>query len=151
MQAASDVSKPRIRKWSLQALGAIGNKAAAPLLIQALKDERMTVKLHAIRGLSRMKYKPAAARIRMLMSDPSGGIRVNAIDALIELEDRTVSGSVLNRSLADEKWYVRQHAAIACGKLGVKSSVSKLKLLIKNESKKAVLIAAQESLAMLSK
>jgi HEAT repeat protein len=112
MIAATDLSRPRVRKWSLQALGVIADKKAAPLLVKALKDERMTVRLHALLGLAKMKHGPAA--IRRLLKDPSGGIRVNAIDALAKLKDKA-SGPALIIALTDEQWYVRQHAARACG------------------------------------
>lgn len=48
IEAASNPKSPRVRKWALQALGAIGDKRGAPLLIEALRDERMTVRLHAL-------------------------------------------------------------------------------------------------------
>ena len=106
IQAASDLSRPRLRKWSLQALGAIGDVSAAPILIQALRDPRMTVKLHAIRGLARMGHKPGATSIRRLLADPSGGIRVNAIDALICLNAKAAASSIMT-ALGDEQWIFR--------------------------------------------
>ncbi len=90
-----------MRKWSLEALGASGDKRTAPLLIEALEDERTPVKLHAIRGLARMKYKPAASAIRRTLSDASGGTRVNAINALVVLKDKG-SNSAIIKSLTDE-------------------------------------------------
>ncbi|MEK7357123.1 MAG: HEAT repeat domain-containing protein [Bdellovibrionota bacterium] len=36
IEAATDETKPRIRKWSLQALGAIGDARAAGLLMNSL-------------------------------------------------------------------------------------------------------------------
>lgn len=148
IQAASDLTYPRIRKWSLEALGAIGDQRAAHLLIRALKDERMTVKLHATRGLAKMRYKPAASAIRKLLNDPSGGIRVNAIFALLRLKDQS-SRVALIKSLSDKQWYVRQHAARACGELRIKSSIPVLKKLMKRENRKAVLNEAETALLKL--
>ncbi|WP_413574565.1 HEAT repeat domain-containing protein [Bdellovibrio sp. HCB290] len=150
IEAAADMSQPRIRKWSLQALGAIGDKSAGPVLIKAFKDSRMTVKLHAVRGLGCMKYKPATKALRALLKDPSGGIRINVIDALVEIKDRS-SNSAIIRSLSDEQWYVRQHAAMACEKLNIVSAVPKLKKLMKIEKRKAVLNAAAIALKSLAK
>lgn len=156
LNAATKESKPRIRKWSLQALGAIGDRKAGSLLIKALDDKRMTVKLHAIRGLSRMNYRRAAKDIsRMIkdisrmIKDTSGGIRVNAIDALVCLRAKSV-GAILVQSLQDQQWYVRQHAAKACEELNIKQAVTKLKKLQKTETRKAVLDAVTHALLKLS-
>jgi HEAT repeat protein len=53
--AAENKNLPRIRKWSLQALGAIGDKRAGPVLMDALADEQMTVRLHSLRGLAKSR------------------------------------------------------------------------------------------------
>ena len=144
--AASDQSRPRIRKWSLQALGEIAVESGVPPIISALSDSRMTVKLHAILAIKRMAYKPAEKKLVKLLKDKSGGIRVNAIDALIAIEANQ-SGSDLIKCLSDESWYVRQHAARACGKLKIKRSKKHLEILVNKDNKKAVREAAVEALA----
>ena len=150
IEAAENKSKPRIRKWSLQALGAIGNKKGAKPLLSALQDERMTIKLHAIRGLGRMKYKASEKILVKLLKDESGGIRVNTIDALIAINAKN-SNKDLIRCLSDENWYVRQHAAKACGLLKIKEATNKLKLLEIKDNRKAVKTAANISLKQLEK
>lgn len=98
--------------------------------------------------------KPAVKELIAAASDPnrprvrkwtSGGIRVNAIDALVKLKDRSSNAAIV-RCLSDEQWYVRQHAAQACGHLKIKTAKTKLKTLLKTEKRKAVLTAAQEAL-----
>ncbi len=148
IDAAENESKPRVRKWSLQALGAIGNKKGAKPLLSALQDERMTIKLHAIKGLGRMKYKASEKVLVKFLKDESGGIRVNSIDALIAISAKN-SNKELIRCLSDESWYVRQHAAKACGILKIKESIKKLKLLETKETRKAVRTAANLALKQL--
>jgi HEAT repeat protein len=148
IQSAKDMESPRIRKWSLQALGAIGDVRAAGLLIKALTDERMTVKLHALKGLGRMKYKKAIRPIAKLLTDESGGIRVNSLYALIQIGDPSVSRSII-KSLSDKQWYVRQTASEACGIFRYKKAKAKLLKLSKVDSKKAVREAAKNALISL--
>lgn len=148
IKSAKDRKAPRIRKWSLQALGAIGDKRAAPLLIEALKDERMTVRLHAVKGLGRMKYKKGVKEIAGLLKDESGGVRVNVLYALMEIGDVSVS-SQIQKTLSDPQWYVRQTAAVACGKFAIAKAKKTLSQLLKNETRKAVRVAAEEALAQL--
>lgn len=150
IDAAENESKPRVRKWSLQALGAIGNPKGAKPLLSALLDQRMTVRLHAIRGLARMKYKASEKNLVKLLKDDSGGIRVNTIDALIAISAKK-SNKELIRCLSDESWYVRQHAARACGILKIKEAIKKLKLLETRETRKAVKQAVNISLKQLEK
>lgn len=149
MAAARDLEAPRIRKWSLQALGAIGDRRSGPLLVEALDDERMTVRLHAVRGLRRMRYKPAAKALARLLRDPSGGVRVNAVDALAEVGDRSVAVSrALVAALGDAQWYVRQRASAACGALGVAKAAPLLEKLAR-DPRKAVRVEAAGALAVL--
>lgn len=120
MKAAKDTSRPFVRKWSLQALGAIGDPRAASLLITALKDERMTVRLHAVRvgvvlALKSIGAKPVLPRLRKALEDPA--------------------------------WYVRQNAAVVIGELKDKASVAALKRLVENDPKKAVSNAAKAAVA----
>lgn len=150
LQAAEDPSRPRVRKWSLQALGAIGDQRAAGLLVKFLRDEMMTVRLHALRGLGRMRYRRAAPAIQRLLGDESGGIRSNAIHALIELRDKT-SGRLLIKALDDDRWYVRQVAARACGELAAKAAIPKLKRLFLADHHQAVRNAAKMALSQLSR
>lgn len=146
MNAVQSGENPKIRKWSLQAIGAIGDRRGAPLLIEALSDPKMTIRLHAIKGLARMKYKKAAKEIAKLLKDNSGGVRVNALYALAVLKDYSVESSIC-RALGDEKWYVRQAAATACGELSILKSKRLLQGLVKDDTKMAVRVSASEALA----
>ncbi|WP_374080345.1 HEAT repeat domain-containing protein [Bdellovibrio bacteriovorus] len=147
MEAAKNDQKPRIQKWALQALGAIGDKRAAPLLLNALDDERMTVRLHALRGLGKMKYKKGTKKISvLLLNDESGGIRVNALYALMAIKDPSILPQI-QKSLSDPQWYVRQNACVACGILNATKAKPKLKKMSNSDERKAVRNAALEALS----
>lgn len=146
LKAAQDSSRPRVRKWSLQALGDLGDRRAIPLLVAALKDERMTVKLHALRGLARLKAKSAAKPVAKLLKDESGGIRMNALQTLQALGDRTLD-SVVKKALSDEQWYIRQRAAEICGEWRIARASAALRKLAIDDERKAVREAAKRALA----
>ncbi len=150
LEAARDESRPRVRKWSLQALGAIADRRAAKVLVAALGDERMTVRLHAVRGLGRMRHRSAARALAKLLDDPSGGVRVNALDALRAVGGRS-AGPRIVAALADPAWYVRQHAALACGDLGLVRAAAKLRELAARDGRKAVQTAARDALVALGR
>lgn len=100
-------------KWSLLALGSIGDKRAIPILMKALDHERMTVKLQAMSGLARMKHKAAAKCIASLLTDESGGVRGRALRTLIALNNKSVVSQIIP-ALEDPMWYIRQrHAPLA--------------------------------------
>lgn len=136
------------RQWSLLALGAIGDLRGAPVLLEALRHRNMPMRLQALKGLRRMRLKKASGRIAKLLSDSSGGIRVNAISALAELGDAR-SGAGVIKALKDPQWYVRQNACVACGKLGLLKAKPLLRLLEKKDEKKAVRVAAGTALSEL--
>lgn len=138
--AAKDTANPRIRKWSLQALGSFGEKKDAILLIEALKEDRMTVRLHAVKGLARLGM--GAEPIAKLLKDESGGIRVNALYALMVIGDVSVLPEI-RKCLKDSEWYVRQNACVACGKFADVKAKRELKRLSTEDERKAVRDAAK--------
>lgn len=148
MKTAKNLENPRVQKWSLQALGEMGDKKAASVLLNTLSDSRMTVRLHAIKGLSRMKLKRAVRPISRLLKDESGGIRVNALYALVNLNDPSTLGNV-RKALQDSQWYVRQTACYVCGHYEDKKALKTLVQLSKSDTKKAVRKAAEEALQKL--
>lgn len=145
--AAQDEANPRIRKWALQALGSLGDKKDAPLLIAALKEERMTVRLHAVKGLARLQL--GAAPIAKLLKDESGGIRLNALYALMAIGDVSVLPEI-RKCLKDSEWYVRQNACVACGKFADVKAKRELKRLAVEDERKAVREAAKQALGFLA-
>lgn len=145
LKAARDPSRPRVRKWSLQALGAIGDRRAVPLLVAALEDERMSLRLHALRGLARLKPKSAVKAVARRLADESGGVRVNALQCLQAIGDRGAAPAVV-RALRDPQWYVRQRAAEICGEWRVARARAALTRLAAGDERKAVREAAARAL-----
>lgn len=106
------------RGVALAALAQRNPRRARPVLLRALGDRTMVVRLRALIGLNRSPWSPAVARaVAELLRDPSGGIRVNAVDALARRRVRSAAAA-LERALRDEKGYVRDHAARALSALG---------------------------------
>lgn len=99
----------------------------------------------SLRGLGRLRLAETAPAIARLLADPSGGVRVNAIDALLRV-GRPGSAAALSRALADERWYVRQLAARACGALSVPSARRALERLASSDARKAARHAATRAL-----
>lgn len=145
LQAAQNKSAPRLRKWSLQALGAIGDPKAENLLIAALADSRMTVRLHAVRGLQRMKSTKALRAVSRLIADPSGGVRSNALEFLADVGGRTMA-PVVQKALLDPKWYIRQRGCVLLGKWGVPRGGTLLRKIATTDPSKAVRVAAETAL-----
>ena len=145
IEAAKNEDFPRVMKWSLLALGAIGDKKGIPVLVKALNHERMTVKLQALGGLARIKHKPSANKIALLLNDESGGVRGRALKTLIILNNKSIVTSILPM-LNDPMWYIRQEACKACEHFKIQSSIPVLLKLEKSDEKKAVRIAALSAL-----
>jgi HEAT repeat protein len=144
-EAAQNEEHPRIMKWSLLALGTIGDKKCSPILIKALSHERMSVKLQAMGGLARMNHKASAKKIALLLTDESGGVRGRALKTLIALNNKSIVNSILP-TLNDPMWYVRQEACKACEHFKIQSSIPILVELKKSDEKKAVKSAAINAL-----
>lgn len=143
--AAQNDEFPRIMKWSLLALGTIGDKRGSSILTKALGHERMTVKLQAMSGLARMNHKTSAKKIALLLNDESGGVRGRALSTLIKLNNKSIVLSLLPM-LNDPMWYIRKEACRACEHFKVQAAIPVLLELKKGDAKKAVRAAATDAL-----
>jgi HEAT repeat protein len=101
-----------IQRWAVEGLGAINDSAVVRPIVAALKSPHMTVRLHAIRAIQRRGERRLARYLRRLMDDDSGGIRMNALQALVALSPRWIA-EVLIAAQEDAKYYVRRYAARA--------------------------------------
>lgn len=139
--------KPSIRRWAVEAIGGFSDRRAFPALRSAAADTHTSVRHHAIHGL-RVRRHPRSAEVLIpLLRDEGGGVRVNAVMALVDLGARS-AGPALLAAAGDGKWYVRQHVAHALGVLRVAGARPVLRRLVA-DPRKAVRDAAQESLALL--
>lgn len=148
LKAARNPRRPFVRKWSLQALGVVGDSRARGVLIAALRDERMTVRLHAIRGLGRMGGSKAVAPLISCLADDSGGIRMNALQSLGALKAK-LPPRVLLKVLEDPKWYVRQMACRLSASSVSATVGRRLRLLAERDPRQAVRTEARAALERL--
>jgi len=131
------------------ALARIDGARARSTLIGALSDRTMVVRLHALMALGRLAWgRAAAAAVVGLLRDPSGGVRGNAIDVLVARNERRAARAIAS-CLGDAKWYVRQHAARALGRLAATSEKGRLERAL-HDARPAVREAARQSLARLA-
>ena len=101
---------PSVVRWAVEALGAIRGPVALGLIKCSLKHPAMSVRLHAILGISAFNDRSLAKYLRPLLRDESGGIRVNALAAVGALKPNWLP-SELRRAIKDDKDYVRRLAA----------------------------------------
>ncbi|MCZ7644176.1 MAG: HEAT repeat domain-containing protein [Planctomycetota bacterium] len=149
LKARFDAAKhPRLRRWIANALGEIGDRRALPLLKRAVKDQQMSVRLHAMEALEKFGDRSLWPVLRPLLADPSGGIRARTISAVARLGWRQAVPALRKQSLRDEKWYVRQYAAQALAALGAKVASADL-VALREDPSKAVRNAAEKALRQL--
>jgi HEAT repeat protein len=146
MNAAKNAKKPRIQKWSLRALGEFRDPLVKPILLEAIRDKRMTIRLNALVGLGLLGD---GAAIVPLLKDESPGVRGNAVDVIIRLGYKEAAKDIIPL-LEDSQWFVRARAAEALGSFDEKKAVPALKKLFAAEENKAVVNALQKALNKLT-
>ncbi len=128
-------------------------RLAGPLsrraLLDALDDETMVVRLHALMALDRHAWGGRVGRrVVELVDDESAGVRNNAIAVLARRGERSAAAAIARR-LADPRWHVRQQAALALGLIGEAHASARLRRSL-HDTRKAVRDAARRSLARLA-
>jgi peptidylprolyl isomerase len=125
----------RLRAAAMQGLGDLGDRAAAPVLLNGLEDEDPVVASLAASGLAAVgdsSFTQVGALYERGLAQPSVDMRLAAVEALAAL--RAPGGRpVLEKALADEDYRVRKAA-----REGLKPLVRKLPA----EPKRAPLAAA---------
>ncbi|MBE7466570.1 MAG: HEAT repeat domain-containing protein [Planctomycetes bacterium] len=149
MKRFEAAKRPRLRRWIVNALGALGDRRALPLLKRAVRDPHMSVRLHAMEALERFNDPKLAATMLTLLNDESGGIRVRTIDALRRMNSYQSIPALRALASSDEKWYVRQASAVALGELGARQARPELEAL-RAYPRKAVQQAACAALTRLA-
>jgi hypothetical protein len=103
------------RLRAVNALGALGSRAAAPLLAAALGRERdAEVKVALLAALARLKEPFAADLAERELSDPRPAVRVAALEALAAAGDFRAAER-LAAALDDESATVRRRATLLLG------------------------------------
>jgi HEAT repeat protein len=137
-----------VRQDSLEGIAAIDPDTARDPARRALSDPHEAVRSAALRILSDDPLAPRAAIVSTL-TDPIEGVRVAALDAVIELGIQEAFPAVVS-GLDDASAWVRHDAAFALGKLGGERAVEPLCRALSDPDAK-VRIAVAEQLGALGR
>ena len=103
---------PSVRAQAAISLGRIGDRAAVPALIEALKDPEKAVRREAAKALGAIKDARAVGALVAALRDGDVNVRAYAAYALGEIKASTAAGALLE-ALRDPEWCVRDQAAWA--------------------------------------
>jgi len=146
IKAATSNPSPSARCGACEALGKLGDPAAIPALIKALKDRGgyllkdsdslyrdayMRVCEKASEALGELGDPSAVPALIKAAGDPSDRVRPAAYSALVRIGKPAVP--VLIDALKDRSRYVRRRACFALGELGDPSAVPALIQALKDE------------------
>lgn len=101
--------KPSVRRWAIEGLATFENPKVSKCLKQSLKDEFMTVRLHAVRAIWSRNKTPELKALIPLLDDESGGIRLNVLEVLGRRRYKGIDGKI-KKMMKDEKNYIRKKA-----------------------------------------
>lgn len=105
---ASTDADPHIRALATTLVAALGGADAADRLVELLDDCAPEVRTMAVRGLGRLEYWPAAARVARSLRDPAWAVRSEAALTLRTLG--TTGLLLLQRALGDDDAFARDAA-----------------------------------------
>ncbi len=105
-------SVPAIRERAAISLGRVGDRAAVPALIEALKDSENGVRREAAKALGFIKDDRATVPLLEAFSDNDTNVRLYAAYALGEIKDAKAVDALV-QALGDPEWCVRDQAAWA--------------------------------------
>jgi len=130
----SDTEHPIARIGALYTLGAIGDKSAGPVLINVLGNAKrnLTEKRVAIATLARLGIHEAVHAITPFATHPDTLVRIFAIRALAELNQKP-NTEPLFEALESDDYVVRQEACAALGSVGGVDAVVSLKFAAAND------------------
>ena len=114
------------RSGAIQTLGALGDKASAPILMKNLGVADFEVKRASIVALGRIKSSESVDAIVAFVGDAEPALRTAALDALGEIREPAKSLPAMLPLLEANDWQVRAAAIQAIGKLRVKEAVEPL-------------------------
>jgi len=118
--------EPPIRLHALEGMRQVTGEAAAPQVLQALKDGNSMVRFGGAMAAGELKVAAAKPSLLALLNDPSPSVRVGVRFALHRLGDTSRSHD-LEKYALDPTPRVRRHTALALGLLGDKSGLNVLR------------------------
>ncbi|MBN2576290.1 MAG: sulfatase-like hydrolase/transferase [Deltaproteobacteria bacterium] len=144
-----DVSSSRsLRVRGALALGALGDRASVPVLVEALPDcTEMQLCRLVIQQLGSLGDQSAVpALLRHLHTVQT---RRETIEALGEIGDRRAAAALVESLSRDEYVPVRVQAAVALAKLNDPVAIPALELAARSDSERTVVAAARNAVATL--
>ncbi len=129
-----DLASPvaAVRVQAAVEVGRGGEKAAATLLLPALKDGEPAVRREAAKALGAIKDGRAVPGLIEALRDDDTNVRMYAAYALGEIKDVRAADELL-RAVRDAQWCVRDHAAWALRELRDPSLAEKYAALLQDE------------------
>ena len=118
------------RSLAASAIGEIGRPEGGPVLVEALADKSINLKLAALKSLGRIKYRPALPAVREFLTSPDPRLRRTAALTVGNLRDTTAIPTLLAMAYDDSSPLVRPAAIEALGILGDKALIPQLLPLV---------------------
>ncbi|HEV7766964.1 MAG TPA: HEAT repeat domain-containing protein [Thermoanaerobaculia bacterium] len=151
---------PRIRQYLSMVLGNLGDRRAAPLLIDALKDRAPETRIYAALALGRLGDPSATPTLIEVFTTDERDVRKAAAFALGELRDPRALPALVT-ALADPIADVRYNAAIAVARYGDTRAIGVLREMLdrsrldrvtgmRPEQKDATMLAAIPALVQIA-
>jgi HEAT repeat protein len=123
LEALEDVDDAT-REEAAQELSDLADPNTFEALHRAFDDEYWSVRAHAAWGVGRIGGPRAVEALIRLFNDPIAEVRDAAVGAMGLLHAHAME--LLIKSLKDERWRVREHAAKACGEIKDRQAVDPL-------------------------
>ncbi len=98
-----------VQRWAIRGLGKYRSPEVSEILLKAMEHRAMTIRLHAIHAVRESGDRALGAALLRLVDDPSGGIRMNVLDAIVSMK---ITGyeKILQRYVHDSKPYIVKRA-----------------------------------------
>ena len=110
-----------LRVVCVDILGEIGDERAVPVIIDVLKEDRMTMRYNAARALGNIADKRAAPALIGLLNDKEWQVRFYAVEALGKIGDRSAVNPIADIMIKDANSEIRLTAIDALNSLDGKS------------------------------
>jgi HEAT repeat protein len=146
LEALEDVDDAT-REEASKELAELADPSTLDALLHAFEDEFWAVRAHAASGVGRIGGSRAAEGLIRAFNDPIIEVRDAAVIAMASLGAQVAE--LLIKSLKDERWRVREHAAKTCGEIKDRRAVDPLIALCRDRDG-AVKAAAAEALGKIA-
>ena len=128
--------QPDVQEAASSVLAAIADERVLTPLIDALVNHDWIVRMHALKGLGRIKDARAIGPMIPLLQDKVKAVREEATIALAEIGDAALPS--LLEALKHPEWLVRLHAVEALGKSRSADAVEPLLWVLFNDHDQAI-------------